>query len=330
MQTFTGRQYLKIDIANSFGMDKELWEKRIIWVDSNEALLESLTHTADDKYLYAKAVLAYRDAQNGVPTGHVMGMDATASGIQIMACMIGCRTTGANVNLINTGKREDIYQKGADTMSGILNEAVSRSTIKHPIMTTFYGSRAMPRTLFGEDTPELEAYYTMLQTELPGAMEVLDDIQSCWNPEALAHTWTLPDGVQVKVNVMVPVSKKIEIDEMDHATFTHRVYVNSATPSGISLSSNIVHSVDAYIAREMIRRSHKQGFEMLTIHDNFLASPNYMDKVRQNYVEILAEIADSNILQDMLREVTGNPALVYQKYSNDMGKEILESEYALS
>ena len=69
---------------------------------------------------------------------------------------------------------------------------------------------------------------------------------------------------------------------------------------------------------------------MLTIHDNFIASPNHMNKVRQNYVEILAEIADSNILQDILREVTQNFSLVYKKYSNDLGKSILESEYALS
>lgn len=67
---------------------------------------------------------------------------------------------------------------------------------------------------------------------------------------------------------MEPVSKKIEIDEMDHATFTHRVYVNMAMPTGISLAANIIQSIDAYIAREMIRRSHNQGFEMLAIHDN--------------------------------------------------------------
>ena len=61
-----------------------------------------------------------------------------------------------------------------------------------------------------------------------------------------------------------------------------------------------------------------------------LASPNHMNKVRQNYVNILAEIASSNILQDILREVTNNSSLVYKKYSNDLGKEILNAEYALS
>jgi DNA-directed RNA polymerase len=330
MKQFTGMEYLKIDVANTFGLDKETWEDRIAWTELWDSQLETFAENAADTFLYAKAVLTLRDAQNNVPTGHLMGMDATASGLQIMACLIGCKTTAANVNLVNTGKRQDIYQKMSETMSNILGRTISRDTIKQPVMTTFYGSKAQPKSLFGEDTPELKAFYKTLDTELTGAIEVLNDIQSCWNPNVLAHSWTLPDGVKVNIKVMEPVSKKIEIDEMNHATFTHRVYVNMATPTGISLSSNIVHSIDAYIAREMIRRSHEQGFSMLTIHDNFLASPNHMNKVRQNYVNILAEIASSNLLQDILREVTNNPSLVYKKYSNDLAIDILKSEYALS
>lgn len=330
MKTFTGLEYLKIDVANKFGLDKESWEDRIKWVDTVNGVLETIVSEADDVYLFAKAVMALRDAQHGIPTGHAMGLDSTASGLQIMACLIGCHTTAANVNLVNTGSRQDIYQKMSHTMSDLLGKPITRDTIKQPVMTTFYGSKAQPKSLFGEDTPELEAFYTTLETELPGAMEVLNDIQSCWNPSALAHSWTLPDGVHVVVKVEELVSKKIEIDEMDHATFTMKVHVNQPSTSGISLAANIVHSIDAYVAREMIRRSHIQGFDMLTIHDNFIASPNHMNKVRQNYVEILAEIADSNILQNILREVTQNFSLVYKKYSNDLGKSILESEYALS
>ena len=61
-----------------------------------------------------------------------------------------------------------------------------------------------------------------------------------------------------------------------------------------------------------------------------LASPNHMNKVRQNYVEILAELASMNLLQDILREVSGNFSLVYKKYSHDLSNDILNAEYALS
>lgn len=79
----------------------------------------------------------------------------------------------------------------------------------------------------------------------------------------------------------------------------------------------------------MIRRAYKQGFRLLTVHDEFHASPQRMNQVRRNYIEILAEIARSNLLSDILSEITGQE-LSFQKFSLDLDKFILESEYALS
>jgi hypothetical protein len=82
MQKFTGGQYLKIDISNQFGWDKESYATRLAWVDEHEAELEELVDEADPKhqFQYLAAVMAYRDAQQGIPTGHLVGFDACASG----------------------------------------------------------------------------------------------------------------------------------------------------------------------------------------------------------------------------------------------------------
>ena len=54
-----------------------------------------------------------------------------------------------------------------------------------------------------------------------------------------------------------------------------------------------------------------------------------MNWVRLNYIEILAELADSTILQDILREITGtNGTLV--KSTPDLSQYIRQSNYALS
>lgn len=137
MQTFTGIEYIKIAAANEFGKDKLSWVERIKWFDDNQANLRALALDADNKFLYIKALNAYDDAMKGKPTGYIMALDATASGLQIMACLSGCKKTAAAVNLINTGKRQDVYSTIAHEMNNNLNqsEKVTRSLVKKPIMT---------------------------------------------------------------------------------------------------------------------------------------------------------------------------------------------------
>lgn len=123
MQIFTGLEYIKIDIANHFGLDKELFEDRIAWVDQNIDQLESKMDEADEPILFIKATMALRDAQNGTASGHLVGFDACSSGLQIMACLIGCETTANNTGLIDPTHRADMYATCTKVMNGLL-EAV--------------------------------------------------------------------------------------------------------------------------------------------------------------------------------------------------------------
>mgnify|MGYP001552800247 FL=1 len=56
MRNFTGLEYLYIDIANQYGLDKENWDTRIHWTKDNEPDLEIQVHLADDPVLNTKAV----------------------------------------------------------------------------------------------------------------------------------------------------------------------------------------------------------------------------------------------------------------------------------
>ncbi len=80
MKTYTGAEYLQIDIATHFGLDKELFPDRIKWVEMHEESLEQMEDGADDYFRYAAAVMAYREAQAGKPSGHLVGFDACSSG----------------------------------------------------------------------------------------------------------------------------------------------------------------------------------------------------------------------------------------------------------
>lgn len=324
MQTFSGLDYLKIDIANQYGYDKRTWDYRINWTNKYLDRLESFTGRADNKYLFVKAVKAMRDTQAGIPTGFIMGLDATASGLQCMALLSGCQKTARAVNLINTNRREDVYVRIGKEMGR------PKEDIKAPLMTVFYGSVREPEKAFGKDTEDLHKFYDALYTELPGAIDTLELIQECWDPTAYEYNWSLPDGHQVNMKVFQTVDKKIEVDELDHRTFTFRTMMNTPKNKGRSLAANLVHSVDGYIAREVVRRCHADSVQVATIHDSFWTCPNDMNTIRRHFITVMAEIADSNLFTDILREITGDRRLVITKDSKNLGDKIRKCEYPLS
>ena len=79
----------------------------------------------------------------------------------------------------------------------------------------------------------------------------------------------------------------------------------------------------------MVRRAHSNHIELAHIHDCFIFSPDYLQVIIQNYKEIMAEIARSDLLSDILTEISGKHVKV-TKLSNDLAKDILNSKYMLS
>ena len=70
-------------------------------------------------------------------------------------------------------------------------------------------------------------------------------------------------------------------------------------------------------------------FELVTIHDDYKAHPNNCNQVRWQYREIMAEIAESNLLDDLLSQLYEEP-VTFNKLSFNLPEQIRESAYALS
>lgn len=141
---YTGFEYLLIDAANAYGLDKKVFEERIQWGRDNLDKLESLYDTSDSPSLFIKAVLAIRKAQAHKPTGHMVGMDGVCSGMQMMSiltgCVKGCEATG----LVGKGRRPDAYTSVTKAMQELLGSEVkaSRDDAKTAVMTLNKGVTA--------------------------------------------------------------------------------------------------------------------------------------------------------------------------------------------
>jgi hypothetical protein len=422
-RTYTAFQWLLIDAANNYGngIDKLLFEERINWATDNFQQLEAMADKAETYPLYCKAVQAIRKAQRGIPTGHMVGMDGICSGIQIMSCMTGCHIGAYNTGLINDNFRADAYNKTTEIMNGILQlvQEISRKDAKNALMTSFYGSTEQPIIIFGADTEELEAFYQAAQEVAPGAWELKQDLLASWQAGTLMHSWLLPDGFDARIKVMTLINSKdsrsrVEVDELDHATFTYEYKINEGTKKGKSNVANVTHSMDAWVLRSMHRRCNydatvvsgaaeyiaselfmrsidqnnedirldedtytsiikykahyerstiadvvilpwitpmsvkllttehlaKLGsicagmlqykpFPIITIHDEFKAHANNVNWMRWQYKEILADIADSEVLSGIMNDIYGDPTGHYAKLSHDLGDKIRQSNYGL-
>ncbi|AZO48083.1 DNA-directed RNA polymerase [Mesorhizobium sp. M4B.F.Ca.ET.058.02.1.1] len=398
-QQFTGKEYLKIDIAGSFGYDKQDWDDRIGWFDQNEHQLHALVPQAEEPALFYAGVLAWEKAKEGKASGYPISLDATCSGIQILACLAGDRRAAEITNVVDTGHRRDAYVSIYQDMVNELGETakIDRKQTKLAIMTHFYNSAAIPKQIFGEGQL-LGLFHDKVNENAPGANEITNTMLAIWDPTALVNEWVLPDNFHVHIKVMGSVTEAVQfLNEPFDITYN----VNMPIKGGRSLGANMVHSIDGMVVREMQRRCHydpakieqltkllnagaagrnthrpqdklvmalldhyrasgflsarilelldlenlghiphalvrnliaslpEKPFEVISVHDCFRCLPNYGNDLRRQYNNLLAEIAESNLLGFIVSQMVGKPIQI-NKLDPHLAHDIRNTNYALS
>lgn len=398
-QTFTAREYLKIDIAGSFGLDKDDWDKRIAWFDRNEHQLHNLVPQADEPALFYAGIIAWEDVKAGRPSGYPISLDATCSGIQILAALACDRKAAEICNVVDTGHRRDAYVSIYQEMVEQLGESakIDRKLTKQAIMTSFYSSTAVPKRVFGEGQL-LNVFYNTLRENAPGAWEINETMLAIWDETALVNEWVLPDNFHVVIKVMGQVKETVQFL---NEPFEVSYHTNMPIKGGRSLGANMVHSLDGMVVREMQRRCNfdsakiqelgrlitvgaagrstrrsqdemvitlwdhygrtgflsarildhldmdnlglvdpkvihsllwslpEKPFEIISIHDCFRCLPSYGNDLRRQYNNLLAQIAQSNLLSDIVSQITKRP-IQAGKLDPTLPHDILEANYALS
>ena len=307
---------LYIAIANHAGKDKLSWEDRIEWSKSSLNSIIDGKIRWDEPHLGRKAVKALLDTIDDEPTGYWMTLDATASGIQIMAALSGCQETASATNMVDPAVRRDLYQEVTTAINSLCAVPTTRKIVKKVVMTFFYNSVKTPERMLTKE--QLAAFYQVIQQLFPGAYKIMDIVNNLWNTNGSHHRWTLPDGHVAHVPVLGTVKYNTPYGNIYRTELV-------TSPNYRSLLPNVIHSIDGYIAREMIRRC---DFEVIHIHDCFGSHPNNMGMIAQRYREILAEISDSTLLNSIVKELSMGKS--WFPIFPSLKHEILNSNYMLS
>jgi hypothetical protein len=86
--------------------------------------------------------------------------------------------------------------------------------------------------------------------------------------------------------------------------------------------------VDYSVILKLIKSLPKKPFHVISIHDCFRVLPNYGNDLRRQYIQILSDIAGSNLLQFLISQIVKSPVTINK--AGDISQAILSSDYALS
>lgn len=302
-QTFTGKEYLKIDIANNYGQDKKKWRERISWFDENQDKLEDLIKDAEEPALFFAGVQAWRQVERGEPIGYPVSLDATSSGLQLLACLTGDRKAAELCNVVDfvnqqggldfspeaEAERRDGYTVIYNYMTNLIGEKskIAREDVKQAIMTSLYGSEAVPKEVFGEGNL-LAIFHEVMSDLAPGAWELNKAFLSMWNPNATIYEWTMPDNFHVKTKVMDTVKNTIHFLNAPYEVLTK---VNQAKDEGRSLGANSTHSVDGMVVREVVRRCNYDKEQLLNVKTALCEKTDQLEEENEKS-RMLATILD--------------------------------------
>ena len=260
MTTFTGTQWLLIDLASRYGKDKLPFSERLtfgenflpyLMVDSLEELTESLTpwlEQAKDKEMFAGCALALWDTYQGRNSSWQVGQDQCASGPQLLSVLLKCETGMKNTGAIGT-EVPDPYTVIANTM-GV---EADRSKVKKATVPHVYGSTAVPMAVWGDEYDKFLAAYTETVPMAQMAKELMIDT---WDSEATYHEWDMPDGAIAHNKVLTTVKKRGY--PLGKHTYTYQYSEIGTKEKGSigtkSNSASTTHSYDGFMLRELNRR----------------------------------------------------------------------------
>ena len=153
-------EWLAFQVATTYGLDKKTIKERLEWVDDNITLIKNIANdplrhlsdweVADEPWQFLAACEEYYHCLiecDRSHTGLPIAVDATCSGLQILAGLARDKGTAQLVNVLPGDKPADAYKTVAEAMIPLLSpedqwigEHIDRTVTKRSVMTIPYNA----------------------------------------------------------------------------------------------------------------------------------------------------------------------------------------------
>lgn len=319
---FLGKIALEKELASLYGLqshtadDKIKWTKENIELIINTAKYNTLHNEADKPILFLKACKAYKNVLDNKSINYMCNIDATSSGIQILSILSKCQKSAKYTNLTNDTNRYDLYSEFSKEFLLKIdksNEEITQETLKKSrkilkpcLMTHFYNSiEGIKKKLYYNER-YYNTFINVAKEMCVGPTKLLDYLNEVYKLASKKPyiSWVMPDGFEVVIEQTKDVFHKVKTP-LFSCIFKYQTIGIDEQQNKRKLPASIVHSIDSFVCRELIRRC---DFIVSPIHDSFYTHPNNINKVLNVYNEILQEINNGkykNLLRDIVSDILG-------------------------
>ncbi len=321
-------RWLRFQVATCYGLDKETLNDRLAWTYENEWLIERIACEPIDSLPNWEEVeepwqfLAACDEmyhcvikRDRISTGLPIAIDATCSGMQILAGLAKDKSTAELVNVTKSDKPQDAYKVVAELAKPNCPKPIQpymdRKTVKRTVMTIPYNAKPFSNRSYIRDAlrekgymPEsgelgetVTAVRDALSSKFPGPMKVMrwieSEVSKAIKRGATHLEWVTPSGFVV--------SQKIFKQEYERITLKVLGQCNMRVGTGDSdkvdkarhkaaTAPNLIHSLDASL---LCLATIKFDNPIALIHDSVLCRATDMTElsriVRETYMHLFAE-----------------------------------------
>ena len=321
-------QWLAFQVATTYGLDKATMEERQEWVHNNQDLITRIAkdpitnrpewETADEPWSFLAACDEYYHCVIKCDRHHTslpVAVDATCSGLQILAGLARDASTAKLVNVLPSDKPQDAYKviagQAKPNVPVHLQQHMDRKTTKRTVMTVPYNAkpfsnRGYIREALKEKGIEVEkddltavvkAVRDAMDVVVPGPMRVMkwieQEVSNAIDRGLDKLTWVTPSGFVVTQKLMKKDTKRIElqllgsckvtVSEGDTKEVDKNHHKNATAP-------NLIHSLDASLLHLSAIRF---DAPISLIHDSVLCRATDMSVlstiVRETYMHLFAE-----------------------------------------